>query len=69
MTITQRDRAGGGVEITPRTFDENMRFADAMGADIHDWSGQDRDGRPLQVTWVASKRRGALVATYELTEE
>lgn len=54
-------------EISEAAFTADMDHADRMVLPVHRWSGEDRDGRPLTVVWVAGPETGALFSAYEIS--
>lgn len=46
-------------------FARDMDYADEMNLPVHRWSGTDRSGEPLTITWVAGPQTGALFSAYE----
>jgi len=45
----------------------SIDFAQGRSLPVHAWSGEDRDGKPLAVVWVAGKRAGQLFSAFEIT--
>jgi len=53
--------------ITEAEFTADMSHAERMLLPVHRWSGEDRNGQPLSVVWVAGPETGALFSAYEIT--
>lgn len=53
--------------VTFEHVTQDMHGFRSAGMHVYDWSGQDRDGQPLTITWTAGKRSGLLLAAYEMT--
>jgi hypothetical protein len=44
-----------------------IAYAGQMGLSVHGWRGEDREGHPIGISWVATDS-GALLAAYEIQE-
>ena len=54
--------------VTPDAFQADMLYVAQLRARDYEWSGTDRDGRPLIVVWWAGRRAGQLFSAYEITQ-
>lgn len=43
----------------------DLAYAHEMGLPVHEWTGEDRHGRPMRVTWVTTDS-GRLLSAYEI---
>lgn len=54
--------------ISEAQFAQDMETAERSLWPVHTWAGEDRDGQPFTVVWVARPTSGALFSAYEITE-
>lgn len=52
--------------LTAAEFSDDIAYAEHMRHPVHEWSGEDRDGRPLAVVWVEGRHSGAVLSAYEI---
>jgi hypothetical protein len=55
-------------EISARDFVSHLMDAANCGQDVWTWTGKDRDGAPLMVTWVQGPVTGQALSVYEITK-
>lgn len=53
--------------ISEATFKADMGYAEQLHAKIYTWTGEDREGKPLAVVWIAGPNVGQLFSAYEFT--
>jgi hypothetical protein len=53
-------------EVSRETYLRDLVYAQEMGLPVHEWHGEDREGRSLAITWVATGRNGSLLSAYEI---
>lgn len=46
-------------------YRRDLAYAAEMALNAHEWSGEDRDGRPMTIAWVESPN-GRVLAAYEI---
>ncbi|CAL9369892.1 hypothetical protein [Streptomyces sp. enrichment culture] len=54
-------------EVQLSAYRRDRAYAAEMALSVHEWSGEDRDGRPMTITWVQTPN-GRLLASYEIQE-
>jgi hypothetical protein len=54
-------------EISEADLRYDLDRAREMSLPVHRWSGEDRDGRPFTVVWVAGPGTGAVFSAYEIS--
>ncbi|MEV7814239.1 hypothetical protein AB0P05_26465 [Streptomyces flaveolus] len=52
-------------EVTREAYLRDLAYAQEQALSVCEWRGEDREGRPLVVTWVQSPN-GAQLAAYEI---
>ncbi|MGW2513637.1 hypothetical protein ACWC0A_30435 [Streptomyces scopuliridis] len=53
--------------VSRQTFAEDMEAVRRLRHSVRVWTGEDRQGKPLAVAWVAGRRAGKLLCAYEFT--
>jgi hypothetical protein len=53
-------------EITQDAYQRDLRYAEDLCLPAHEWSGTDRDGRPMAIAWVCTTN-GRVLSAYEIT--
>lgn len=51
--------------VTRDAYRRDLAYAHEQGLEVHQWRGEDRDGHPVTVAWVATPS-GRLLAAYEI---
>lgn len=54
-------------EVQLSAYRRDLAYASEMALNVHEWTGEGRDGRPLAVAWVQTPN-GRLLAAYEIQE-
>ena len=54
-------------EITQTMFGFDIEWAEGRGYPVHRWSGEGRDGQPMEIVWVTTPHAGELLSAYEIT--
>jgi hypothetical protein len=52
-------------EITRETYLRDLVYAQDLKLDVHEWRGEDREGKPMVISWVATTS-GQLLSAYEI---
>jgi hypothetical protein len=52
-------------EVTREAYERDIRYAEDLRLSVCEWRGEDRDDKPVIVTWVATPS-GRLLAAYEI---
>lgn len=53
--------------ITPEAYRRDVAYASELALNVHEWSGEDRAGRPMTIAWVQTPN-GRVLAAYEIQE-
>jgi hypothetical protein len=52
--------------ISREAYTRDLGYAEALAFPVHEWRGEDRDGKPLVVSWITTGVGGALLSAYEI---
>lgn len=53
-------------QVTWPAYRRDLAYAHEMGLDVHEWRGEDREGRPMHVVWVVATN-GHELSVYEIS--
>ncbi|MBA2951414.1 hypothetical protein [Streptomyces himalayensis] len=53
-------------EITREAYLRDLAYAEDLRFSVHEWRGEDRAGKPMVISWVATPN-GAALSAYEIT--
>jgi hypothetical protein len=52
-------------EVRFSVYRRDLAYAAEMALNVHEWTGEDRDGRPMDIVWVQIPN-GRQLAAYEI---
>ena len=52
-------------EVRFSVYRRDLAYAAEMALSVHEWSGEDREGRPMAIVWVQTPN-GRELAAYEI---
>jgi hypothetical protein len=52
-------------EVTREAYLRDLAYASDLKFPVYEWAGEDREGKPLVVSWVATSA-GNLLSAYEI---
>lgn len=53
-------------EVTREAYLRDLAYAEDLKFPVHEWRGEDRDGKAMVISWVATSA-GNLLSAYEIT--
>ncbi|MFF3363609.1 hypothetical protein [Streptomyces misionensis] len=51
--------------VTHTDYRRDLAYAHEMGLGVHSWRGEDREGKPMVITWVTTDS-GRVLSAYEI---
>lgn len=54
-------------EVTREAYLRDLAYAEDLRFPVYEWRGEDREGEPLVISWVATSA-GNLLSAYEIQE-
>jgi hypothetical protein len=52
-------------EVTREAYLHDLAYADDLRFSAHEWRGEDRDGKPMTISWIVTPT-GTLLSAYEI---
>jgi hypothetical protein len=53
-------------EVTREAYLRDLAYAQDLHFPVHEWRGEDREGKPMVISWVTTGERGSLLSAYEI---
>jgi hypothetical protein len=51
--------------VTPEAYRRDVAYAAEQALNVHEWTGEDRNGRPMTIAWVQTPN-GRQLTAYEI---